>query len=61
MVHITEGLVRRPQRSWQDRIPGAHLCNEERETIREHESHAPSPSANPKERYKFKGEINTNW
>ena len=42
-----EGLNRRPQRS---RIPDAHL----RETIREHKGHAPSPSANPKER---KGEI----
>ena len=60
MVYITEGLVRRPQKSWQDRIPDAHLdngSNEERETVREHESHALSPSANPKERHKFKGEI----
>ena len=40
-----EGFNRRPQRS---RIPDAHL----RKTIREHESHAPSPSANPKERIK---------
>ena len=60
VVPITERLTRRPQRSWQDRILDAHLgngSNEERETIREHESHAPSPSAYPKERYKFKGEI----
>ena len=57
VVYITEELARRPQRSWQDRIPDTHLdngSNEERETIREHEGHAPSPSANPKER---KGEI----
>ena len=52
-VVYTEGLVRRPQRSWQDRKPDTHVgygSNEEKETIREHEGHAPSPSANPKER-----------
>ena len=51
VVYITEGLIRRPQRSRQD----AHLgngSNEERETVR---SFAPSPSVNPKN--KFKGEI----
>ena len=57
MVYITEGLIRRPQRSWQDRIPDTHLSNEERETIREHEDPVPLPSEKPKERYKFKGEI----
>ena len=58
MAYTTEGLIRRPQRSWQDRIPDAHLgngSNEERETIREHEGHASSsPSEKPKERHKFK-------
>ena len=40
VVYITEGLARRPQKSWQDRIPDTHVgygSNEERETIREYE------------------------
>ena len=57
MVHITEGLIKRqPQKSKQDKMPDAHLgngSNEEIGTIREHESHAPSPSANPEERCKY--------
>ena len=71
-VYITEGLTREqgPQRSWQDRIPDTHLddgSNKAKETripdthfreaISGNESHAPLPSANLKERYKFKGEI----
>ena len=57
MVYITEGLIRRPQRSWQGRIPDAHLGNsgnKERETIREREDYVPS---HPKKKYKFKGKI----
>ena len=55
-----EGLKKRPQRSWQNRIPDTHLVplldsNKERETIRDDEGHALSHDERLKD--KFRGEI----
>ena len=61
MVYITEGLIRRPQRSWQDRIPDTHLSNEERETIREHEDPVHCHLKSQRKDISLKVRLNINW